>query len=96
MADERPEECRVDLIRVNFEKMEDVEPSPTIEKRIRNRFEEIARPVLNRELSVIGDTAIRSVWDYDIEHSCGNTPMYDEKNEEYYCPICERQSIFNY
>ena len=93
---EKPEGMKVDIIRVNFDKI-DLEVSPKVGERIRNRFEEIAKPILNRDLSVIGDTGISEKWDYSLVCSFGHTPMFDSSKEQYYCPVCEnKKTIFDY
>lgn len=89
-----PEGFRVELIRVNLECV-----TPDIREEewgeIIDQFERIAHNHLSSDLSVTQDSSLPELWDFDMVHSCGRKPLYDDRSSEYYCPICT-DSIFDY
>jgi len=96
IQEDRPEGFRVAEIHVNFESM-DLDIQDRIRDRICDRLKETASYYLNDELEIVTDSSIDDKWTYDIVHSCGQTPMYDELNDEHYCPICkDKESVFDY
>lgn len=96
IAEDRPSGFRARAIKVNFELL-DIDVAPRIESRIMRQFESVAQDVLNENVAVMGDNTLSEVWTYDLRHTCGQIPMYDAQNDEYYCPVCKhKDSIFDY
>jgi len=96
IQEERPEGFKVNSIVVNFEKIGHDIHSNVLD-RVCDRLENQAEYYLNQDVTIIRDNTIDELWTYNLKHSCGNIPLYDESNKEYYCPICEnKKTIFDY
>ncbi|GAB7010132.1 hypothetical protein [Halorubrum trueperi] len=95
IQEDRPEGFRVSAIHVNFQAM-DLDIQSKVRDRICDRLKETASYYLNDDLEIFTDSSIDQKWTFDIVHECGQTPMYDELNEQYYCPICVEETIFDY
>lgn len=89
-----PEGFRVEQIRINLDCI-----TPDIREEewpeIVDQFERIASNHLSSDLRVTQDSSLPKLWTYDLVHTCGREPMYDEQANEYYCPICA-DSVFDY
>lgn len=93
---DRPDEFRVSAIHVNFELM-DLDIQNKVRERVCDRLKDTASYYLNDDLEIVQDSSIDDKWTYEIVHECGQTPMFDELNGEYYCPICkDKESVFDY
>lgn len=92
---ERPEGFRVQSITVNFDRL-GYDIQSNVLDRICDRLKETASYYLNDDITIIRDNSLPQLWTYNIVHSCGRSPMYDETNDEYYCAFCESQSVFDY
>ncbi|WP_280536613.1 hypothetical protein [Halopenitus sp. POP-27] len=86
-----PEGYTVDRIRVNLDKYV---PDISEEERpkILAQWQRIAREIVNDTITVEGDKNLNSLYQYKITHlKCRNEPLYDYEEEEWYCPICEKE-----
>lgn len=92
---ERPEGFKVNSIVVNFDRL-GYDIQSNVLDRICDRLRETASYYLNDEVTIIRDNSLNQLWDYNLRHTCGRSPMYDEQESEYYCSFCEQQSVFNY
>ena len=95
IAQDRPKGFRVRAIKVNFELL-DLGVAPRIESRIMRQMESVAQKILNENIAVTGDNTLSELWTYDLRHTCGSQPLFDAQNDEYYCPICKDESVFDY
>jgi hypothetical protein len=95
IAEDRPDGFRVSAIHVNFDRM-DLDIQSKVRERICDRLKETASYYLNDDLAIVQDSSIDDKWTYDIVHSCGQTPLFDAMNDQYYCPICKDESVFDY
>ncbi|WP_256402637.1 hypothetical protein [Halorubrum salinum] len=94
--EDRPDGFSVSAIHVNFEIM-DLDIQDRVRERVCDRLKDTATYYLNDDLEIVQDSSIDDKWTYDIVHQCGTEPMFDAKNDEYYCPICkDEQSVFDY
>ena len=95
IQEERPDGFYVQSITVNFDQL-GYDIQSNVLDRICDRLEDTAEYYLNDDVTIIRDNSLDELWTYSIRHSCGRSPMYDEQESEYYCPKCERESVFNY
>jgi len=96
IQEERPQGFKVNSIVVNFDKIGHDIHSNVLD-RVCDRLENQAEYYLNQDVTIIRDNTIDELWTYNLKHSCGNGPMFDEQKEEYYCPVCEKKkTIFDY